>query len=82
MPIFDIRCTGCGFTGEVVQTSGQLACPSCGSGEVEKLVSATSTLTGRTPGPFPGAGDTGCCGASPAGAGCAGPGSCCGKRPG
>lgn len=82
MPIFDISCTECGFAGEVIMTSGKLACPSCGSGNVERLLSVPSSLTGRQGTSLPGPGDTGCCGTSPSKAGCAGPGSCCGKRPG
>jgi hypothetical protein len=42
-------------------------------------MSATSSLTGRTAAGLPGPGDTGCCGSHPGHAGCAGPGSCCGK---
>jgi hypothetical protein len=42
-------------------------------------MSATSSLTGKTGQPLPGPGDTGCCGQHPGHAGCAGPGSCCGK---
>jgi hypothetical protein len=29
---------------------------------------------------MPGLGDTACCGKAPSEAGCAGPGSCCGRR--
>jgi hypothetical protein len=41
-----------------------------------------SSLTGRTPKSHPGPGDTGCCGSHPGAAGCAGPGSCCGRTQG
>jgi putative FmdB family regulatory protein len=81
MPIYEICCRDCGRTGEVlvIDSHKAPACPGCGSKNTEKLMSATSTLTGKEGTNYPGAGDTTCCGNSPAGAGCAGPGSCCGK---
>jgi putative FmdB family regulatory protein len=81
MPIFEIVCSACGFTGELIVVSQEnlLICPECGSKDTHKLISATSSLTGKTTQQFPGAADTGCCGQSPAEASCAGPGSCCGK---
>jgi putative FmdB family regulatory protein len=81
MPIFEIDCSACGYTGEliVVGQKDLLVCPECGSQNTHKLMSATSSLTGKTTQQFPGPGDTGCCGQSPAEASCAGPGSCCGK---
>jgi putative FmdB family regulatory protein len=81
MPIFDIRCAACGYGGEVIQLTNAtaLACPSCGSDQVERQMSTPSTLTGRTPRAHPGPGDTACCGSTPSAAGCSGPGSCCGK---
>jgi hypothetical protein len=42
-------------------------------------MSAHSTLSGPISGSMPVPGDTACCGSSPGHAGCAGPGSCCGK---
>ncbi|MBI5064067.1 MAG: zinc ribbon domain-containing protein [Desulfatitalea sp.] len=81
MPIFEIACNHCQFKGEVIlvtQADG-LRCPNCGSLETRKLMSATSSLTGKTPQRLPGPGDTACCGQSPSHAGCAGPGSCCGR---
>lgn len=81
MPIFDIVCSNCQFQGEIVvlaQNDG-LLCPNCGSQDTRKLISATSTLTGKPPQSFPGPKDTGCCGQHPSHAGCAGPGSCCGR---
>ena len=83
MPIHEIICRDCGFTGEVI-TLGRdaaLTCPSCGSAGTERLMSSTSSLTGKNATAFPGAKDTGCCGSSPAASGCAGPGSCCGRAP-
>jgi len=82
MPIYDIICNDCGHGGEMLalSVSTPLVCPACGSRDVTKQMSATSSLTGRTPQATPSAGDTACCGQSPQSAGCAGPGSCCGKR--
>lgn len=81
MPIYEIVCSDCNFSGEliVVGQNDLLQCPQCGSQKINKLMSATSSLTGKTAQQFPGAGDTGCCGQSPGQANCAGPGSCCGK---
>lgn len=81
MPIYEIACTDCRYTGEtlVLKPDDPLECPACGSRNTRKLMSATSSLTGRTAQHLPGAGDTGCCGQSPAMASCNGPGSCCGK---
>lgn len=82
MPIYEITCSECGFSGETIQlvASTPLTCPECGGVKVEKQMSPTSSLTGREGGPsMPGPGDTACCGSSPGHAGCAGPGSCCGK---
>lgn len=81
MPIFEITCDHCGFSGETIVLSAEeaLKCPACGSGKTRKRMSATSSLTGKPPQGLPGAGDTGCCGRSPSEASCAGPGSCCGK---
>lgn len=81
MPIFEITCESCGFSGEtiVLAADAPLECPSCGSRQTQKLMSATSSLTGKAAQAFPGPGDSGCCGQSPAQASCAGPGSCCGK---
>jgi putative FmdB family regulatory protein len=82
MPIYEIQCDTCGKTAEVlvVKQSESLKCPSCGSDRVQRVMSATSSLTGRAPQRFPGPKDTGCCGHSPAEAHCAGPGSCCGRN--
>ena len=82
MPIFDIKCVDCDYTGEilVVEHSAQMICPSCGSSNTTKLMSATSSLTGRSAQSLPGPRDTACCGSHPGQAeGCAGPGSCCGR---
>ncbi len=81
MPIYDINCRTCGKNSEVLVLSSndRLVCPACGSADTARLMSATSSLTGRNVKDFPGTGDTACCGSTPAHAGCAGPGSCCGK---
>ncbi len=81
MPIFEVECASCGQVSEVLVTGRQwpLPCPQCGSTDTRKLISATSSLTGRSPQGLPGPGDTACCGGSPGQAGCNGPGSCCGK---
>jgi len=82
MPIHDIRCR-CGFEGEVI-TLGSLAqpaCPACGETNPQRLLGATSSLTGKTAQGLPGPRDTACCGSRPGeSASCAGPGSCCGGR--
>ncbi len=81
MPIFEIVCSDCGFAGELIVVSQNdfLQCPKCGSKKTHKLMSATSSLTGKTGQQFPGPGDRTCCGQSPENASCDGPGSCCGK---
>jgi putative FmdB family regulatory protein len=81
MPIYDIQCQKCGRTSEVIvpHSGASLVCPECGHSDVVKLMSPSSSLTGRAGQAFPGPGDTSCCGSSPGQAGCAGPGSCCGK---
>jgi putative FmdB family regulatory protein len=83
MPIYEYKCLDCGKVSEIlVFSSGpEVSCPECGSLSMEKLMSATSSLTGKSgTGRLPGPGDTACCGSRPGeAAGCAGPGSCCGK---
>jgi putative FmdB family regulatory protein len=81
MPIYEIECQDCSKVNEVIVASSNtsIECPSCGSKHTEKLMSATSTLTGHSGQQLPGPGDTSCCGKSASTAGCAGPGSCCGR---
>ena len=80
MPIFDAHCAKCGFTGEIIHLGqGAPPCPQCGARETRTLLAPTRSLTGKTPMSRPSPSDRGCCGDSPARAGCAGPGSCCGK---
>jgi len=82
MPIYDIRCRNCGYQGEslVLSTAAALTCPSCSAPDPDKLISATSSLTGSTRARIPGPADHGCCGSRPSEAACAGPGSCCGRN--
>jgi putative FmdB family regulatory protein len=84
MPIFDINCPDCGYQGEVLVLSSDdaLTCPACGGSDTEKRMSPTSKLTGSAGRRMPGPKDHGCCGSRPAEAGCAGPGSCCGRAHG
>jgi putative FmdB family regulatory protein len=81
MPLFDYLCLDCGQVSEVlISTSDVLPqCENCSSSNLKKLLSAPSSLSGTTRRDLPGPGDTSCCGSTPGLAGCAGPGSCCGK---
>ncbi len=81
MPLYDFLCAECGKTCELLVTSSAETqiCTSCGSDKLKKMLSAPSSLTGSTRQSMPGQGDTACCGSTPSHAGCAGPGSCCGK---
>ena len=81
MPIFDYLCLDCGKTSEILVTGsgGDILCASCQGKNLKKLISAHSSLSGPKGNAMPGTGDTACCGSSPGHAGCAGPGSCCGK---
>lgn len=81
MPLFDFLCLDCGKVSEILVASSEddLKCRACGSGNVKKMLSAVSSLSGVKKSTLPGAGDTACCGSSPGHAGCTGPGSCCGK---
>lgn len=83
MPIYDITCPACGFRGEILsqRIEDAPACPQCGQ-RATKLLSPTSSLTGKETTSLPGPADHGCCGSHPGHAGCAGPGSCCGRNPG
>ena len=78
MPLFDFLCADCGHVAEILAFSEKMTvyCKRCGSGNLKKLMSAHSSLSGTASSSMPGPGDTACCGSSP---GRAGPGSCCGK---
>ena len=81
MPLFDFLCVDCGQVAEILVFSEKttLFCERCGSGNLKKLMSAHSSLSGTVSSALPGPADTACCGSSPGHVGCAGPGSCCGK---
>jgi len=81
MPMFDYICLDCRQISEVLITGSGDAprCGSCGGDNLEKLLSVPSSLSGPPGNRMPGPGDTSCCGSTPSAAGCAGPGSCCGK---
>jgi len=82
MPLFDYQCKDCGKLGEmlVFEKDEKPHCAYCGSHNLERLLSAHSSMSGATKNRMPGHGDTACCGSSPGeAADCAGPGSCCGK---
>ena len=83
MPLYDYLCLDCGKVSETLMTSTSdlPVCSDCGSGNLKRLLSATSSLSGGARHGLPGSGDTACCGTTPGqAAGCAGPGSCCGHR--
>jgi putative FmdB family regulatory protein len=81
MPLYDFLCTECGHVAEVLVYNETVTvhCEKCGGNHLKKLMSAHSSLSGSASSAMPGPGDTACCGDSPGHAGCAGPGSCCGK---
>jgi putative FmdB family regulatory protein len=81
MPIFDYLCEDCGEKCEILTTvsNEQPECSACGGRNLKKMISKPSSFTGGSASGFPGPGDTACCGSNPSEAGCAGPGSCCGK---
>ena len=82
MPLHDFLCLDCGETTEFLNVNSEDVpeCRSCSSNRLKKLLSAHSSLSGSASTRFPGPSDTACCGTTPAEAGCAGPGSCCGKN--
>ena len=81
MPLFEYLCLDCGQISEVLisSPSDQPQCRACRSRNLKKLLSAHSSLSGLPKNRMPEPGDTACCGSTPSEAGCAGPGSCCGK---
>ena len=83
MPLYDYLCLDCKKLSEILLTTAAQApqCSHCGSPNLKKMLSASSSLSGSSTQKMPGPGDTACCGSSPMEAGCAGPGSCCGKVP-
>ncbi|MBW1764315.1 MAG: zinc ribbon domain-containing protein [Deltaproteobacteria bacterium] len=83
MPLFDYLCLDCGKLSEILVSvdEDQPQCQACRSNNLKKMISAPSSLSGAQTSKVPGLGDTTCCGSAPTHAGCAGPGSCCGKLP-
>jgi putative FmdB family regulatory protein len=82
MPLFDFLCLDCGKMTEILIMSEDDVprCQDCSSTELKKMLSAHSSYSGSSSSRIPGPGDTSCCGSTPVEAGCAGPGSCCGKK--
>ncbi len=83
MPIYEFECQECGKSSEmiVLGASETPKCAYCGSQNLKKKLSAHSSMSGPSKNRMPGLGDTACCGSAPGqAAGCAGPGSCCGKN--
>jgi putative FmdB family regulatory protein len=81
MPLFDFLCLDCGRVSEMllIGSSEEPGCLECGSKHLKRMLSAPSSLSGVAQHSLPGPKDTACCGSAPGqGAGCAGPGSCCG----
>ena len=80
MPIYDVKCLKCNNISELLlnSTNKELRCPKCDSREVEKLISVTSSMTGKSSTSIPDLGST-CCGTTPDKSNCEGPGSCCGN---
>ncbi|HEU5049418.1 MAG TPA: zinc ribbon domain-containing protein [Gemmatimonadales bacterium] len=67
MPIYDYHCGECGTRFErLVRGSAAIACPSCASHSVERVMSLTARPASATPAsapaPGPAAGRGGCCG--------------------
>ena len=81
MPLYDYHCENCGNVSELLMnlSSDQPQCSFCGSPNLKKLMSATSSLSAASVDRLPKAGDTGCCGSQPHQADCERPGSCCGR---
>ncbi len=82
MPLFDYLCRDCGRTSEILLTGpgDRPHCRHCGSEQLDKQLSAPSSMSGTPSRAMPGPGDTACCGSSPGEGNCAGPGSCCGRN--
>jgi len=82
MPLFEFNCLDCGAVSELLVSlsDSQPQCQQCGSTRMQKKLSVPSSLSGVAKNTVPTAKEHGCCGVSPSEAGCAGPGSCCGKQ--
>ena len=60
MPIYDYKCVECGYVSEIFQrssVSGPIKCSSCGSENMERLISASYMIRMNTSAP-----GTTCCG--------------------
>jgi putative FmdB family regulatory protein len=81
MPLFDYLCLECGRLSEILSSNQTETprCKTCGGVHLKKMLAAPSSLSGIQTHRLPGRGDSPCCGNTPLQAGCAGPGSCCGK---
>lgn len=70
MPIYDYSCKSCGSTYDIFhkvrEIPGDIVCPSCGSQEHTRLISApvvhTQSHVDTTPSSSPGCSDDSCCG--------------------
>lgn len=82
MPIFEFLCDACGEEMEllVAGTDAKPSCTACGSTNLKKKLSVPSSLSGVGNGRMSSPEPVGCCGTNPEQAGCAGPGSCCGRN--
>ncbi|MHB8110424.1 MAG: FmdB family zinc ribbon protein [Syntrophorhabdaceae bacterium] len=78
MPIYEYKCDDCGAINEFIVFSANegVACRSCNSPKMTKLMSAHNTSSPSGSSAMPGFGG-GCCGS--AGGSCGMPGSCCGQ---
>ncbi len=69
MPIYDYRCDACGTTYDILHKGREVLedvrCPSCGSGQHTRLISAPAINTRTSPSDsVPPCGDASCCGGS------------------
>ncbi len=66
MPIFEYTCRGCGYLFESLEftpADSPAACPRCGAGELERILSAAAVHTrGSASAPLPCGGTGACCG--------------------
>ncbi len=81
MPIYEFECLDCHQRTEILMASTEedlVACGSCGSKKMKKLLSAHASVSSN-PG-FPDTDSARCCGSAGPSPTCSGPGSCCGKN--
>ena len=68
MPIYDYRCNACGATYDVFhkvrEIREDIVCPSCGSPEHTRLISAPSVSLGGREAEMPSCADGSCCNGS------------------